>query len=365
MSFDAGRLPVHVGGDSARAMESAGFRSASYVRVLAQLARLARDRRAPILLEGESGTGKTWLAQAVHRCSPRAGGPFRHVVLSTLDDSLAGSELFGHVAGAFTDARQKRAGQFVDADGGTIFLDEIGKTSRIVQQKLLHAVEYQEVKPIGSDRAVRVDVRVVAATNLPLDELVSAGSFLPDLEARLITFRVRLPPLRERRADIPLLVAQSLHRHAGPCGYARPPVVADELMVALQRAPWPNNIRQLDATIHRLLIDAEGAPALSFEHCDDDLAYLREHAGQAAGKLDTDRIDNAIRRAGTLSGAARLLGVDRKTLRRHCERLRPAGDSVAIAPPDVDGATQVAACVERWGAPAPETAPRDSSLEDT
>lgn len=326
-TLETGKVRPSSRGDDAPDTELVETHSVAFSWALTHLKRLARDPCAPILLEGESGTGKTSLARAVHRWSPRAGGPFQQVVLSALDDSLAGSELFGHVAGAFTDARRDRAGQFASADGGTLFLDEVGKASRATQQKLLHAVEYHEIRPIGSDRQVRVDVRVVAATNLPLEGLVAAGSFLPDLEARLIAFRVRLPPLRERRADIPLLAHDAVRRRYQQCGYARPPEIAPDLMLALQRAPWPNNLRQLDSSLHRLLIDADGAPALTLAHCDNDLLYLRERAGLSSESLAPDRVARALQSAGTISGAARLLGVDRKTLRRHWQHLERAGDA--------------------------------------
>ena len=318
---DTGKLHASSRPGETADAELTELHSVAFSRALAQLRRLARDPCAPILLEGESGTGKTSLARAIHRWSPRAGAPFQHVVLSALDDSVAGSELFGHVAGAFTDARRDRAGQFASANGGTLFLDEIGKASRAIQQKLLHAIEYQEIRPIGSDRQVRLDVRIVTATNLPLENLVAAGEFLPDLEARLMAFRVRLPPLRERRADIAVLAHDAVQRRYARCGYDRPPEIGPDLMLALQRAPWPNNLRQLDSTLHRLLVDAAGATTLTLAHCDNTLLYLRECAGLSSEPLSPDRVVGALRRAGTISGAARLLGVDRKTLRRHWQQL--------------------------------------------
>ncbi len=166
------------------------LRSAKAIKALEQTRRFASHSDVPILIEGETGTGKTLLARYMHAISPRSDGPFEHVDIGTLDDTLASSELFGHIAGAFTDARRNRAGCFVSAKDGTIFLDEIGKASLAVQQKLLHAVEYGEVRPLGADRKVRVNARVVTASNRPLASLVEENRFLPDLHARLEAFRV-------------------------------------------------------------------------------------------------------------------------------------------------------------------------------
>jgi DNA-binding NtrC family response regulator len=291
-----------------------GFRSVAFNNAIARIDRFARDRQATILIEGESGTGKTWIARYIHQQSSRAAASFHCVLLSAMDDALAGSELFGHVVGAFTDARRNRAGHFVSANGGTLFLDEVGKASRAIQQKLLHAVEYSEIRPVGADRDVRVDVRIVLASNIPLATLVERGEMLPDFFARVSAFRVELPPLRNRRADIPLLVEQYVTKHATACGYTVAPGVDPDLMRALQGAPWPHNLRQLDSTMHRILVDADGAMTLTPEHCLDDLAYLADATSGAS--LSTERVDDALSRAKSVSGAARLLGVHRTTLHR-------------------------------------------------
>lgn len=296
----------------ADAPKASSSRSPAYQAALHKLSLFARDDSVPILLQGESGTGKTTLARHVHAISLRAKGPLQHVVLSTLDDGVASSELFGHVAGAFTDARHSRVGHFASANGGTLFLDEIGKASLALQAKLLHAIEYGEIRPVGADRQVHVNARIVAATNADLSERAASNQFLPDLYARLATFRVVLPPLRKRRADIPGLVAQSLNRHALAAGYlSGPPEIDRALMCALIAAPWPNNLRELDATIHRLLVEADGAPRLTLGHCRDELAHLA-----TAASLTADHVEAAIDRAGSVSGAARILGIDRKKLRR-------------------------------------------------
>jgi DNA-binding NtrC family response regulator len=295
--------------------------SATFNKCLGQVKRFARDRDATILVEGESGTGKTQIARLIHDSSPRSAASFQDVVLSTLDDTLATSELFGHIQGAFTDARQPRAGHFATAHGGTLFLDEIGKASLSVQQKLLHAIEYREIRPVGSDRRVRVDVRVIAATNTSLATLVDKQQFLPDLYARLDAFRIRLPPLRHRRPDIPVLVDRYVAEHSSRAGYDTPPRVHDSLMAALRRAPWPNNLRQLASTVHRILVDAEGAAVLTLDHCIDDLAYLRDGISETRTALTRTRVDGALTACGgSISAAARMLGVDRTTVHRFQRR---------------------------------------------
>jgi two-component system, NtrC family, response regulator AtoC len=288
--------------------------------VLARARRFARDRSATLLIEGESGTGKTRFARFLHAMSPRSGKPYQTVVLSTIDDTLAASELFGHVSGAYTDARHARAGHFVSANGGTLFLDEIGKASLAVQQRLLHAVEYGEFRPVGSDRDMHVDVRIIAASNLPLDALVANERFLPDLHARLSVFQLTLPPLRDRRADIRLLATEAAAAHGRDAGYSVPPAIEPELMMALQSAPWPNNVRQLDATIHRLVVEADGEPRLTLLHCLDELSYLAACA-ERDEPLTPERIEAAMQKAGSISGAARVLGIHRTTLHRYRREL--------------------------------------------
>ncbi len=298
----------------------AEVKSTSMLRALELLRRIARHPSAPVLLEGESGTGKTMVARYVHSLSPRSSGPYRHIVLAELDDTLANSELFGHVKGAFTDAHDNRQGCFVSAHNGTIFFDEIGKASRAVQRKLLHAIEHGEIRPIGSDRTVRVDVRVVAASNVPVAELVERLEFLPDLYARLEGCRVYLPPLRERRADIPLLVERYLAEHARAIRSDWQPTIEAGLMQALKCAPWPNNMRQLDATIRRLVIEADGADEITFDHCRGSLAWLADHRGSAADLSDPS-IARAMAEAGNnKSRAARILRVHRTTLHRALRR---------------------------------------------
>lgn len=196
-----------------------------------------------------------------------------------------------------------------------------------MQKKLLVAIERKEIWPVGADRPVRVDVRLVAASNVPLSDLVARGEFFPDLYARLAPFRVRIPPLRERRADIPLLVDHFVCVHAAACGYSgAPPAVDSALMRALVRAEWPHNVRELEGTIRRLLIDADGAPTLRLEHCTAELELLRDigrprprsaRARRAPTPPETGPI---LREREAKAAAARRLGVSRTTLYRWLAR---------------------------------------------
>jgi DNA-binding NtrC family response regulator len=278
--------------------------------------KFSRDCTATVLIEGEAGTGKTLLARRIHEMSPRNQAPFRSCVLSALDDTLASDELFGHVAGAFTGARGARTGAFASAAGGTVFLDEIGKASLHVQQKLLDVIESHVIAPLGADRQVTVDVRIIAAANIPLRQLVEKERFLADLYARLKSFRISLPSLRERAEDIPSLVEQCLARHAEACGYESPPDVDDQLMAALRLASWPDNLRELDGTVHRLLVEAEGAMVLTPRLCVGDLSFLvarRRHKQP----LQIEEARQAMAETGNKKApAARLLGVSRWTVDR-------------------------------------------------
>lgn len=238
------------------------------------------------------------------------------VVLSTLDDALAGSALFGHIAGAFTDARQPRTGGFLSAQHGTLFLDELGKCSLAVQQKLLHVIETGEFQPMGSDRVVRVDMRIIAATNVSLEELVLEGRFLSDLLARIEAFSVRIPALRERRVDIPHLAAAVVEGKFRDCGYDAPPAISKELMAVFVRAPWPHNLRELDTTIHRVMLQPRGALCVSVEHW--RAAFPKRAASLAPRRpITASLVRQTIEVAGTVSAAAKILGANPSTLYRH------------------------------------------------
>ncbi|MCS7021883.1 MAG: sigma-54 dependent transcriptional regulator [Gemmataceae bacterium] len=224
-----------------------------------RLVRLAAPRSAHVLLVGETGTGKELLARAIHKLSRRADGPFVRVNCGALHENLLESELFGHVKGAFTGAVENKTGRFEAAHGGTIFLDEINSTSPKLQVKLLRVLQEREFERVGESRTIRVDVRVVAATNAPLEELVAAGQFREDLYYRLNVIPIVLPPLRERREDIPLLAQHFLRRYAEQQRCAVPELTP-EVLEWLQGYEWPGNVRELENMLERLIVLSDGGP---------------------------------------------------------------------------------------------------------
>jgi transcriptional regulator with GAF, ATPase, and Fis domain len=250
------------------------------MRELFAILELAAPSEATLLVEGESGTGKELAARAIHEASPRRGGPFVVVDCSAIAESLIDSHLFGHVRGAFTGADRERAGAFVEASGGTLFLDELGELPLAAQAKLLRVLEAQTVQPVGADRPVRVDTRVVAATHRRLATMVAQKTFRFDLFYRLAVVHVVLPPLRERLDDLPLLIASF---YAGR-GLASGPVAGDNLE-RLRRHAWPGNIRELRNVLDR-------AWALSGASC--EFARLRLWVDATAAPGFADVVDTTV-----------------------------------------------------------------------
>lgn len=231
-------------------------RSPSFLRALVHLSALARTE-APLLIGGETGTGKELVARAAHQLSARTDKPFVAVNCSALTDSLVDSELFGHVKGSFTGALRDNPGLFRAAEDGTIFLDEIGDMSPTAQARLLRVLQEREVRPVGSAKPVKVNVRVVAATHRDLGAMVEAGTFRQDLYYRLRVGEVRLPPLRERQEDILLLAQSFLEKQRPSIGRPGASFSADAVQALLAHR-WPGNVRELEATVMRAATVAQG-----------------------------------------------------------------------------------------------------------
>jgi DNA-binding NtrC family response regulator len=269
-----------------------------------------------VLILGENGTGKELIARAIHRASPRAGRAFVHVDLGAIAESLFESELFGHKKGAFTDAREDRAGRFEVASGGTLFLDEIGNLSVQIQAKLLGVLQSQSVSRVGSDTPIAVDARIVSATNMPAEDLSNAEHFRQDLRYRINTVEIVLPPLRERPADIAPLLKYYTSRFAAKYNKAGVEIAPDAHK-KLEQYHWPGNVRELVHSVERAVIMAEGDQLHT-----DDFLFKHDPPPIDAANLNLENMEaQAIRRAiekhdGNLSQAARELGLGRTTLYR-------------------------------------------------
>jgi DNA-binding NtrC family response regulator len=276
---------------------------------------------ASVLVTGENGAGKGTVAQALHAVSSRAGRPLLTVNAGGLSEGVFESELFGHVRGAFTDARADRVGRFELADGGTLFLDEIANVPPGLQSKLLRVVETGEFEPVGSSRTRRTDVRIVSATNADLAQEVALGRFRQDLLFRLNTIEIRVPPLRDRRADIPPLAHHFLRQHAARYRKRLSDFEAPALE-ALLAHPWPGNVRELDHAVERAVLMAAGDKVRA-----GDLG-LRAAGGDARSldDLSLEEMEQVLirkalaRHDGNVSKAAEALGVSRSALYRRLQR---------------------------------------------
>jgi two-component system response regulator AtoC len=291
-------------------------RSPALLEVYKQVARAA-STNVPVLITGETGTGKEMVARSLHERSPRAAGPFIPVDCGSISESLMESELFGHAKGAFTGATGARRGLFEEANGGTLFLDEIGDVGPKIQAQLLRALQEGEIRRVGESSPVKVDVRVVAATNKDLPSLVREAKFREDLLYRLDVVHLLLPPLRERREDIPSLVEHFASLHAR--GGARP-VVTKDAMARLTAYDWPGNVRQLENVVARALaLNVTGVvgPQDFPEPIGDAPKKLAGLAGDMPSLAELSRryAAHVLQQVGgNKSEAARLLEVDRKTL---------------------------------------------------
>lgn len=307
---------------------------------LAQVRELIRKvarTQATVLIHGESGTGKELVARAIHQASPRAQGPFIRVNCAAIPESLIESEFFGHEKGAFTGAVGVKHGLFETANGGTLFLDEIGELGQALQVKLLRVMQDQEIRRVGGTSSVKVDVRLIAATNRDLPTLVKEGRFREDLFYRLNVVRIKLPPLRERREDLAMLAHHFLQKYTGTAdhpvrGFAR------ETLALLDQYSWPGNVRELENAIERAVSLSHG-PVVLPEDLPESLrrtALAPPSVHQAAPVLEKDdrsefllTLEEVERRhllrvlkemKGNKVKTAKILGIDRRTLYRMAER---------------------------------------------
>ncbi|MDH5217771.1 MAG: sigma-54 dependent transcriptional regulator [Gammaproteobacteria bacterium] len=279
----------------------------------------------PVLITGETGTGKELLAQAIHRGGTRATGPFIEINCTTLPENLVESELFGHKKGAFTGATENKKGLFEAADGGTLFLDEIGDMPENTQLKLLKVLEDKEIRPIGSTQSFQVDVRVIAATNRSLEKLVEEGRFRSDLYFRLSILQFELPPLRERTGDVLMLAEHFLHSQSE--FYKRDiPILAKSTQKALSQYDWPGNIRELRNCMEQLIFFSSGKTVEP-----NQLSISRIHrrhqkdepieTGMNLENTERQLLSKALEKtAWNVSAAAKILGITRDTLRYRIKR---------------------------------------------
>jgi DNA-binding NtrC family response regulator len=303
-------------------------RSAAIERVRDLIARVAPSR-ATVLISGDTGTGKELVARSIHFMSGRAERPFVAVNCSAIPETLLESELFGHVKGAFTGAIANKRGLMEESSGGTLFLDEIGTVSPNIQVKLLRALQERSIMRVGGREPVPIDIRLIAATNLDLGEEVRGGRFREDLFYRLSVFPIRVPPLTERRDDIPLLAAFFLRRAATEHGVT-PPAIPPTTMQRLMEYEWPGNVRELENFIERSVIMHAGAKTIPFDPA-EGLYRRREHDVLKTARTERWNLDHLEREYilavleevnGHQGRAAEVLGIDRRTLYRKLKRYR-------------------------------------------
>ncbi len=303
------------------------------LRHVMQMVRQVSQLDSPILLEGETGVGKGLIANTLHRMSKRKEGPFISVNCGAIPDSLLDSELFGHEKGAFTGAVEQKRGRFERADKGTIFLDEVGELPHQAQVRLLHVLQNREIERVGGTRTIPVDIRIISATNRNLEEMVNAGKFRRDLWYRLNVFPISIPPLRQRKEDIPALVHYFTEKKSVELKKTEQPVLAPGTLNRLLAYHWPGNVRELQNVVERALIQHTQGP-LRFTDTDpwsegknEDTQYT-DVRGQLLSLETATSVH--IRRAlaianGKISGpggAAELLTVNPKTLRKKMDKLK-------------------------------------------
>lgn len=293
------------------------------MKALFQMIRLVAPSNATVLIYGESGTGKELVAQAIHKNSPRHNRPFVAIDCGALPETLLESELFGHVKGAFTGSIQNKKGLFEEAEGGTLFLDEIADTSLAFQSKLLRVLQEGEIRPVGGNRSIKVNVRVVAATNKPLKEAISGKTFREDLYYRLAVMPMVIPPLRERPDDILLLAGYFIRKYSRQNGKETRALSGDAARVLLKQ-PWRGNVRELENVMERAVLISPGSEIPSESLLIGEKDFLTNDAPsiplsivmqEAVSKVEREQILDAIlKNNGNKSLAARSLGIARASL---------------------------------------------------
>lgn len=280
------------------------------------------DTDSTVLIYGESGTGKELVARALHYNSSRRDKPFVAVSCSALPESLLESELFGHVKGSFTGAIANKDGLFKAADGGTIFLDEVGATSHAIQASLLRVLQEREVKPVGATKNIKVDVRVIAASNERLEEKIKQGTFREDLYYRLSVIPLDLPSLRERREDVPMLAEHFMRRALAKSENAVEVKVGGEVLDMLMGYDWPGNVRELENVIERIVALSDGGTVLP-EHLPEKIveATKTRNLKEFVHEKEKTHIQKILRETGgDKKKASRILGIDLATLYRKIDR---------------------------------------------
>jgi DNA-binding NtrC family response regulator len=295
--------------------------SAGMVEIYKTVSRVA-PTDATVVIEGETGTGKELVARMIHRFSNRAANPFVAVDCGAIPAALLESELFGAMKGAFTGADRDRVGVLESANRGTVFLDEIGDIDGAFQVKLLRFLQEREIRPVGAPREKKVDVRVIAATNRNLQKMVEDGKFREDLWFRLNVVRLELPPLRERRIDVPLLAQFFVEKYNGR--YYRDVKLTESGLKALRDFTWPGNVRQFQHLIERLTILSPN-DRIDAESVQDAISAMepKDGGGETLAETESDQIRRVLAATGgNKSRAAAILGIERKTLYRKLERMK-------------------------------------------
>ncbi len=281
------------------------------------------DTPANVLITGENGTGKELAARALHRRSERSNEIFVHVDIGSISENLFESELFGHTKGAFTDAKEAKPGRFETADGGTLFLDEIGNLSLGLQAKLLSAIESRKTTRIGSNKAIDVDIRLICATNQPIEKLKDEKYFRQDLLFRINTIHIEIPPLRDRKEDIPLLVRHFIQKFGKK--YDKENLkLSQSAMAELKSYNWPGNVRELQHSVERAIIMADSSilkPRDLLMNSSDESVDSAEAANLNLEEVESDVIKKALNKyEGNISKAAEELGLSRAALYRRIEK---------------------------------------------